>query len=81
MTELVSRSTDMTYDAAISRATIDMIWRLWQRRDGSILVPGHDLPMTQSDGVTRYIGQREAAIKSWFGDGIDTTTLFELANV
>lgn len=79
--ELVSRSTDMTYDAAISRATIDMIWRQWQRRDGSILVPGHDLPMTQTDGVTHYIGQREAAIRSWFGEGMDTTTLFELANV
>lgn len=77
--ELVSRCTDMTYDAAISRATIDMIWRLWQRRSGSVLVPGHDMPMTQVDGVTQYIGRREASIRSWFGDGMDTTTLFELA--
>jgi N-acyl homoserine lactone hydrolase len=77
--EMVSRSTDMTYDANLSRATIDMIWTLWRRRAGSILVPGHDLPMTQVDGKTQYIGTREASIRSWFGDDMDTTTLIELA--
>ena len=43
--ELVSGTTDMTYDAAVSRATIDMIWKVWRMRPGSIVVPGHDLPM------------------------------------
>ena len=56
-----------------------MIWTLWRRRAGSILVPGHDLPMTQVDGKTQYIGTREASICSWFGDDMDTTTLIELA--
>ncbi len=76
--ELVSRSTDMTYDPAISRASIDMIWELWRRRPGSILVPGHDLPMTQTNGVTAYIGQREAAITAWYGDDMEKTTLISL---
>ncbi len=79
--EMVSRSTDMTYDANVSRTTIDMIWRLWQRRPGSILVPGHDLPMTQVGGVTHYLGAREAAIRSWFSDDMESTTLIELARL
>lgn len=76
--ELVSRTTDMTYDAAISRATIEMIWSLWRRRAGSIVVPGHDLPMTQIDGNTSYLGVREAAITAWYGDDMEQTTLFQL---
>ena len=76
--ELVSRNTDMTYDAAISRASIDMIWGLWRKKAGTVVVPGHDLPMTQQDGKTAYIGKREAAITCWYADDMDTTTRFEL---
>jgi N-acyl homoserine lactone hydrolase len=76
--ELVSRETDMTYDSAISRASIDKIWNLWQKKPGSILVPGHDLPMVLEDGQTRYLGEREAAIRAWFGDGMDQTTILSL---
>lgn len=77
-TELVSRTADMTYDPAVTRQTIDMIWKLWRRRPGTVLVPGHDLPMIIEDGVPRYVGKREAAISAWFGEGLDTTTRFDL---
>jgi glyoxylase-like metal-dependent hydrolase (beta-lactamase superfamily II) len=76
--ELVSGDTDMTYDPAVSRASIDMIWQLWRRRPGSIVVPGHDLPMTLENGRTQYLGKREAAITAWYGDDMEQTTLFEL---
>ncbi len=76
--ELVSRQTDMTYDAAISTASIDMIWERWRRRRGTIVVPGHDLPMVQTDGRIAYLGKREAAIRAWFGNDLETTTSFEL---
>jgi glyoxylase-like metal-dependent hydrolase (beta-lactamase superfamily II) len=76
--ELVSRTADMTYDPSVTAKTIEMIWSLWRRRPGTIVVPGHDMPMTQVNGATRYIGTREAAIKSWFGDDMETTTLFNL---
>lgn len=79
--ELVSGDTDMTYDAAVSRASIERIWSFWKQRPGSILVPGHDVPMVQEAGVTRYLGPREAAIKTWFGDGMDETTLFQLTGI
>jgi len=76
--ELVSRTTDMTYDAAVSAASIAKIWGLWQRRPGSVLIPGHDVPMTQKGGRIAYVGNREAAIKAWYGDDMETTTLIDL---
>jgi glyoxylase-like metal-dependent hydrolase (beta-lactamase superfamily II) len=60
--ELVSRTADMTYDARVTAGTIAMIWSIWRGRPGSIVVPGHDLPMTREDGIPRYSGEREAAI-------------------
>ena len=76
--ELVSRQTDMTYDPAISATSIVGIWTLWQHRPGTILIPGHDLPMLQNDGVPTYIGTREAAITAWYGDDMETTTYIDL---
>jgi glyoxylase-like metal-dependent hydrolase (beta-lactamase superfamily II) len=76
--ELLSRKADLTYDPALSSASIERIWDLWRRRPGSILVPGHDLPMLEDGGHIRYLGKREAAISAWFGDDLETTTLFAL---
>jgi glyoxylase-like metal-dependent hydrolase (beta-lactamase superfamily II) len=76
--ELVSGKTDMTYDAAVSSASIATIWTLWRARPGNIVVPGHDIPMVQKDGRTEYLGSREAAIRAWFGDDLETTTSFKL---
>ncbi len=76
--ELLSRKGEATYDAKQSGASIRMIWKLWQAREGSILVPGHDLPMTQKDGRTQYLGKRKAALKAWFGEDLEMTTTFEL---
>jgi glyoxylase-like metal-dependent hydrolase (beta-lactamase superfamily II) len=76
--ELLSRKADATYDAAVSTRTIEKIWQLWKRRPGSVLIPGHDLPMTQKDGKITYIGKRRAALKVWFGENLETTTLIEL---
>lgn len=74
--ELLSRRADATYDERLSTASIEAIWKLWSRRPGSLLVPGHDLPMTQEDGRIQYVGKRSAAIKAWLGEDLETTTLF-----
>jgi glyoxylase-like metal-dependent hydrolase (beta-lactamase superfamily II) len=76
--ELVSGTTDMTYDAAVSKASIDAIWAMWRKRPGNIVVPGHDVPMVLENGATKYIDKREAAISAWYGDDMETTTLFKL---
>ena len=76
--ELVSRKADMTYDSEVTRKTIEAIWELWLRRPGSILVPGHDLPMVHENGQVRYLGEREAAIRAWYSEDLNKTTVISL---
>ena len=76
--ELLSRKGEASYDAALSAASIERIWQLWRRRPGSVLVPGHDLPMTQAEGKIAYVGKRDAAITCWYGEDMQTTTRFAL---
>ena len=77
--ELISRRADGSYDAAVSTASIETIWTFWRRRPGSILVPGHDIPLMQRDGRTEYLAQREVTLTAWFGDNLETVTAFKLA--
>ena len=76
--ELVSRAADMTYDKDITRTSIEAIWQFWSGRPGSILVPGHDLPMIQDAGSVRYVGTREAAIRAWYSEDLNKTTVISL---
>ena len=76
--ELLSRAADMTYDADLTRQTIDAIWQAWSKKPSSILVPGHDLPMILDQGEPRYLGQREAAIRAWYGEDLNETTVISL---
>jgi N-acyl homoserine lactone hydrolase len=76
--ELLSRKADMTYDPAVTRATIELIWRLWQKKPGTVLLPGHDLPMILDNGQPKYLGERKAAISAWYGETLDQTTVISL---
>ena len=76
--ELVARKADVTYDPAVSLAAINMIWDMWRRLPGTIIVPGHDIAMVQEDGKVRYIDERRAAITAWYGDDLQDLTRFEL---
>jgi N-acyl homoserine lactone hydrolase len=76
--ELLTGRADMTYDPAVTAASIATIWTYWRRKAGNIVVPGHDIPMVQNDGRPDYIVARHAAIKAWFGDDLETMTTIEL---
>lgn len=78
--ELLTLEADMTYDPAVTRASIEIMWRLWKQKPGSIVIPGHDLPMMLVDGVPTHIGKREAAITAWFGESLEQTTLISLVS-
>ena len=69
----------MTYDAAVSRASIEMIWDRWRARPGTVVVPGHDMPMALIDGKPHYLGKRRASIRAWFGEDMTTLTDIDLA--
>ena len=77
--ELTGRIADRTYDAAVSTRSIGTIWSWWTKRPETLLVPGHDIPMTQKDGACVYLGPRVASVNAWYGDDIDTTTVIDLA--
>jgi glyoxylase-like metal-dependent hydrolase (beta-lactamase superfamily II) len=77
--ELTTRQTDMTYDPAVSRATVEMVWDMIRARPGSILVPGHDVPMVVENGVPRALSRQTAGIKAWLGDTLQDMTHIPLA--
>lgn len=76
--ELLTREADMTYDPTVTRNSIALIWQLWQQKEDTVLLPGHDLPMVLANGAPSYLGERQAAITAWYGDTLDQTTLLSL---
>lgn len=78
--ELMSRQGEASYDKAQSTASIEQIWSYWERKRGNIVVPGHDLPMTQVGGVTTFLQSRQAAIQACFGDDLESATVIELTD-
>ena len=65
--KLLLKAADITFDAGLTRATIEPIWASWSKKPNSILVPGHDLPMVLDQGEPRYLCEREAGIRAWYG--------------
>ncbi len=76
--ELLTRGADMSLDDGHRGASFDRIWTWWAARPGSVLVPGHDLPMVQDAGTVRYVAERDAAIRAWYDDTLEKTTIVSL---
>lgn len=75
--ELVSRVADMSMNLAQHQATFALIWGLWRQRPGSVVIPGHDVPMVLEDGVPTFMTERvDAGVTAWFGDTLEQTRLF-----
>jgi glyoxylase-like metal-dependent hydrolase (beta-lactamase superfamily II) len=74
--ELLSKTVNDTYDLAVSRATLDLIWETWRRVPDTLLIPGHDLCMRLDDkGDPIYVGERRAAMTAWFGQTLEPTII------
>lgn len=74
--ELVSRQADMTLDAALSTSSIEKIWAAWRRRDGSIIIPGHDAPLFLRGDEVILLYPRIGGLAANFGDTLhDVTTV------
>jgi glyoxylase-like metal-dependent hydrolase (beta-lactamase superfamily II) len=77
--ELISGKTDMTYDEAVSEASIALIWDLWRRVPGTLLIPGHDLSLRLDEGGhPQFVGERRAGITAWFAEDLEHPTHFKL---
>jgi len=77
--ELVSGQVDMTEDRAASEASVRRLRELWLAEPGTVLVPGHDLPLRAgAGGRPEYVGVRRAGVEAWFGEDLEGTTTFDL---
>lgn len=72
--ELLSCNVDMSLNFVESRSSIDYLWSLWKKKTGSILVPGHDIPMKLVNGKPMYLYKREADLQYWFSDTLEDYT-------
>jgi N-acyl homoserine lactone hydrolase len=76
--ELLCRRADLTLDPVLSTRSMEAIWELWRRRPGSVLIPGHDVPMILRNGEPHYIAERQGGIRAMVGTDIEQTRLFDL---
>ena len=75
--EILSRTADMTYDQTSAAPRSSSSGRCGER-SGTVLVPGHDIPMVLDQGEPRYLCPREGGIAAWFGATLDQLTLYDL---
>jgi N-acyl homoserine lactone hydrolase len=78
--ELATGEADMTMDAAAHKASIARLRAAWAAVPGTVLMPGHDVPMVLADGRPSPQGKLEAGITAWFGDDLSQTTYFDLTS-
>ena len=76
--ELLLRAADMTYDATLTKAPIEAIWKFWRQEPNNVLEPGHDLPVVLDDGVPRYLCKREASMPAWYAEDLKQATVISL---
>ena len=77
--ELATGRADMTLDAAAHAASIDRLNATWREVPGTLLLPGHDLPLVlDGAGGMMAQGERACAIDAWFGNALDEVTRFDL---
>jgi N-acyl homoserine lactone hydrolase len=78
--ELLSRKVDASIDESVSTASIELIWNLWRKIPGTIVIPGHDLSMRLDEhGAPVYIAERKAGINAWFAETLEQTTNFDMS--
>jgi N-acyl homoserine lactone hydrolase len=77
-TELTSGAADMTMDQDASKRSIQSLWDMWAVKPGTILVPGHDMPMVLKDSIPTYLSTRNVSIDSWFGDDLMSIRHFDI---
>jgi N-acyl homoserine lactone hydrolase len=77
--ELLSGDVIDTEDRESSVRSVQEIWKYWKATPGTLVIPGHDLPMKlDAAGQPVYVAEREASIMTWFAESLAHTTLIDL---
>jgi glyoxylase-like metal-dependent hydrolase (beta-lactamase superfamily II) len=77
--ELATGHADMTLDVVAHAASIERLNATWREIPGTVLLPGHDLPLgLDKSGGMVALGRRSCAIDAWFGNTLEEVTRFDL---
>lgn len=77
--ELATGEADLTMDAAVHRASIARLNAVWREKPGTVLLPGHDVPLRlDAAGRPEALAPRAMEIQAWFGASLDDATKFDL---
>ena len=77
--ELATGRADMSMDPAVHARSITRVNGVWCERAGTVLLPGHDLPLVlDAGGRMVALGEREMTVEAWFGDALEQVTRFDL---
>jgi len=80
--ELLTGEADLTVDAEAHRASIARLNAVWRERPGTVLLPGHDLPMVlDADGRMVPQAERVAGIDAFFGESLSQVTRIDLTRI
>lgn len=77
--ELLGRAAGAGADREGQQASIASIWTAWRSTPGTILVPGHDVPMIlNGSGEPSPVESRAAGLRAWLGSDEASVTHFDL---
>jgi glyoxylase-like metal-dependent hydrolase (beta-lactamase superfamily II) len=78
--ELATGRADLTMDAVAHAAAIARLNAAWRRVPGTVLLPGHDLPLVlDADSRPAPQAPRAMTVEAWFGDSLEDATKFDLS--
>ena len=77
--ELATGRADISLDPAIHARSIARLKAEWRAREGTVLLVGHDLPLTLDPaGRPVAAGERRMSVDAWLGDSLEDSTRFDL---
>ncbi|CUR58468.1 putative Metallo-beta-lactamase [metagenome] len=76
--ELLSGTAEASLDSVASHLAITLVRARWLAEDGSVVVPGHDLPLAWRGGESVQLGEREASVEARFGTDLAERALIRL---
>ncbi len=78
--ELATGRADISMDPAAHTASIARLRAEWAARPHTVLLPGHDLPLTlDPKGRPVARGERRMTIDAWFGETLEDSKRFDLS--
>jgi glyoxylase-like metal-dependent hydrolase (beta-lactamase superfamily II) len=77
--ELATGKADISMNPEAHAAAIARLKALWHAQPGTVLLPGHDLPLVlDAEGRPAPQAPRAMSVEAWFGKTLEEATRFDL---